>query len=383
MRPDRRTSTIAALLGVLLLVTAIGGPATAAPAATTPAQPSEHATSEYAQTDAEATDNLTAEDILDGYRQRVSSLETLTLTVQSDANSSSYSSSSTQSIWVDFENNRIRTERNSSYGETVTVRNESGTVSYNVEENTVSRYDYTFDDQYGDQFGLGPVFNNSDVTYEGTETIGGTEAYRLDAEPETEYGDASYDVTIWLSTETDLPIQYEMSSDGEYSYEVTQRYTNVTVNETISDERFTIDIPDDAERPDTSTPEFYSYDSESELRANTSQSVPEPTVPENYSFDSGYVTDGEEYSSVTLSYTTDSDDSLTVSKRAASTYNYSQHDSFEEVTVGNRTGYYNEFDYGETNISILVWESGDHQYTVYGSLNESETIAVAESVAPE
>jgi hypothetical protein len=174
-----------------------------------------------------------------------------------------------------------------------------------------------------------------------------------------------------------------MASDGEYSYEATQRYTNVTVNETVSDGRFTLDIPDDAERPDTSTPEFYSYDSESELRANTSQSVPEPTVPEDYSFDSGYVTDGEEYSSVTLSYTTDSDDSLTVSKRAASTYNYSQHDSFEEVTVGNRTGYYNEFDYGETNISILVWESGDHQYTVYGSLNESETIAVAESVAPE
>lgn len=382
MRPDKRTAMITALLGALLLVTAIGGPATAAPAATTPAQSSIHDTSASAQTDAEV-DNLTAEDILDDYRQRVSSLETLTLTVQSNANSSSYSSSSTQSIWVDFENNRIRTERHSSYGETVTVRNESGTVSYNVEDNTVSRYDYTFDDQYGDRFGLGPVFNNSDVTYEGTETIDGAEAYRLDAEPETEYGDASYDVTIWLHTETTLPIQYEMASDGEYSYEVTQRYTNVTVNETVSDGRFTLDIPDDAERPDTSTPEFYSYDSESELRANTSQSVPEPTVPENYSFDSGYVTDGEEYSSVTLSYTTDSDDSLTVSKRAASTYNYSQHDSFEEVTVGNRTGYYNEFDYGETNISILVWESGDHQYTVYGSLNESETIAVAESVAPE
>jgi hypothetical protein len=283
---------------------------------------------------------------------------------------------------VDFENERMRVERNSSYGETITVRNQTGTVVYNVGENTVSRYNYTFEDRYGTQMGLETLVNTSDVTYEGTETIDGTEAYRLEVEPESQYGNLSSNVTLWLSTDTTLPVRFEMSSSGEYSYEVTQRFTNVTVNETIPADRFTIDIPEDAEQPDYSTPEFYNYDNESTLRANTSQSVPDPDVPANYSFDSGYVIEGDDYDSVTLTYTADSE-SLTVSKRNGTGYNYSQHDEFEAVSIGNQTGYYNEFDYGESNISILVWEAGDHQYTVYGSLNESETIDVAESIGDE
>ena len=376
MRPETRTtSTVVALLGsLLLLVAAISGAATAALAAATSAQPSE-----YAQTDAPDDENLTAETILEDYQQRMDSLETLTMAAQTN---SSYSASSTQSVWVDFENERIRTERDSEYAETITVTNQSGTVTYNVDENTVSRYDYAFDDQYGSQFGLGPVFNNSEVTYEGTETIDGTEAYRLNAEPETQYGNTSLDVTIWLSAETSLPVRYEMSSDGESSYETTLRFTNVTVNETIPDERFTIDIPDDAESPDYSTPDFYSYDSESELRENTSQSVPSPAVPEGYTFDSGYVTDGENYSSVTLNYATEDDETLTVSKRTTGEYdyNYSENDDYESVDIGDRTGWYTQFDHGESNLSILVWDCGDDQYTVYGSLSESETVEVAESI---
>lgn len=377
MCPERRISpAYVALLGsLLLLVAAIAVPAAAAP---TPAD-----STAYSQSDAAEPDdgNLTAETILEGYREQMDSLETLTVDIQSNATSESYSSASEQTIWVDFENERIRTELDSEYGETITVRNETGTVVYNVDENTVSSYNYTFDDRYGDQFGIGTLTNDSEVTYAGTETIDGTETYRLDIEPETQYSTGNYNLTLWMDAETYLPVQYEMRSDSErYSYELTQRYTNVTVNETIPDERFTIDIPDDAEQPDYSTPEFYSYEDESELRSNTSQSVPDPTIPENYTFESGYVTEGDDYESVTLTYTTDSDESLTVSKRGSSGYDYSDHDQFEEVAVGNQTGYYNEFDYGESNISILVWECGDDQYTTYGSLNESETIGVAESI---
>jgi len=381
MRPEGNApSSIAVLLGsLLLLVAAIGGPATAAPAASAPAQ-----SADYAQTQADTpdADNETAAEILDSYERQLSSVETISLTVVSNSSSASYSSSAEQSIWVDFEENRLRTESTTDYGETITVRNESGTVVYNVDDNTVSEYEYAFDGQYSTPLSLDTLVNDSDFMYEGVETIDGPETYRLDIAPQMQYGNHSYQTTVWVATETYLPVQSRTTSDsGQYSYEVTQEYRNVTVNEPIPEERFTIDVPDDAEEPDTSTPAFFSYESESELRANTTQSVPEPDVPGNYSFENGYVTESDDYTSVTLGYATDGEESLTVSKRTTSSaYSYDDNDNYDAVDVGNQTGYYNELDYGESTISILVWEcAGDH-YTVYGSLSESETIDVAESI---
>lgn len=385
MRPERTIpSTVAVTLGALLLVlAAVAGPAAATQASPTDVSPSEDTQTDAPDSGAQTDDgNRTAESIVDAFDRRMSSAETLSMTIVSNASSSSYSSSSETTVWVDFENNRSRIERSSDYGETVTVRNESGTVTYNVAENTVSSYNYSFSEQNPGQFGVERLLDNSTVTYEGTETIDGETAYRLAIHPETRYNvSGSYNVTLWVDTETNLPVQtYIHSASDQYSYEVTQRYRNVTVNETIPDERFSIDVPDDAERPEDTGPEFYSYDSESELRSNTTQSVPDPAVPDSYSFDSGYVTAGEDADSVTLTYTTEGNESLTVSKRTSSGHDYSDAEAYDAVSVGNRTGYYNEVDYGGSSISVLVFECDSDRYTVYGSLSERETIDVAESV---
>jgi len=373
MRPENITAALVTALLATSLMVAGATVGTAAPATTE--QPSNHTASDG------LADNVTAEAVLDAYEQRLENLETLSLTATTESNGSGQTFASENAIWVDYENERMRAEVDSAYANTTTVRNESGTVTYNEDDNTVSRYDSTFGDRYSDVFGLSTITENAEVTYEGTETVNGTETYRLDLQPETQYGATDYDMTLWMNTETHLPVRYaaDIESD-QYSTEVTAEYTNVSVNETIADERFTIDVPEDAEEPDHSTPDFFSYENESELRANTSQSVPDPDLPGNFSFDSGYVTEGDDYSSVTLTYTTDDSESLTVSKRDSAGYNYSQNDDYEAIDIGNRTGYYNEFDYGDSSLSILVWECGDDQYTLYGSVNESESIDIAGSV---
>jgi outer membrane lipoprotein-sorting protein len=365
----------------VLLIASIGavGPATAAP--------TDSDTLHQADTpDADETDaNLTAAEILDTHEQRLESMESLSLTVRSNYSSDSYSSSATSSTWIDFTDEQMRTEHSSDYGDTITVRNESGSVTYNVEENTVRDSDITFSEVNPRDTGYLALAVNeqTELTYEETVALNGTEAYRLDIDYQSDYTDAEQDGTLWINTETYMPVQYEMSMESDrYSFESTVRFTNVSINETVPDDRFGIDIPDDAEQPDYSTPDFESYDSESALRQNASQSVPEPELPDGYTFDSGYITEGDTHSSVSLTYTTSEDESLTVSQsnRTMTSSYYSESDEFENVSIGDQTGYYNEFDAGESNTSILVWSDGDTQYTIYGSAAQSTVVDIAESM---
>lgn len=381
LTPSKRVLSVA--LAVLLAAAAGAvGPAAAAPTDS----------DTVAQTDttvpADDETNLTTEEILQRHSEQLDSLETISMTVRSNVSSDEYSSSSTSEIWVDFENSQMRTEQSSEYANTTTVRNDTGSVTYDADENTVRNSDLTFEDMNPKetrQFSL-PLNNETDLTYEGTEIINGTETYRLDVEPQFNDTDRNVDATVWINAETYLPVQLESSMDSDsYSFESTVRFTDVSINETIPSERFSLDVPDDAERPDHSTPEFESYESESELRENTSQSVPDPTLPENYTFENGYVTDGDDYSSVSMTYTDDADGAITVSQSNASVVGdsyYTESDQFENVSLGNHTGYYAEYEFGESNTSVLVWDDGDHRYSIYGSISRSTATDIAESIVP-
>lgn len=379
LTPSKRTLSVALSLLLVASTGAIG----AAAAAPTDSGASAEAD---AQTTAPDETNLTAEEILAAHQDRVESMETVSMTVHSNMSSDSYSSSSTQSIWIDFNDSQMRTEMNSEYANTTTVRNETGSITYDADDNVVRNSSFTFEDMDPRETSRFAVLLNNEVelTYEATETVDGTETYRLDADPQYNYTSGEIEATIWLDSETYMPVQYESSMDSDrYSYETTVQFDDVRVNETIPDERFSIDVPADAERPEDTTPDFESYDSESALRENTTQSVPDPDVPENYTFDSGYVTDGEEFSSIALSYTDGDDGSISVSQYASSgdtnSY-YSESDSFENVSIGNQTAYYNEYSYGESNTSVLVWNDGDRRYSIYGSESQSTVIDIAESL---
>jgi len=312
------TSVFTVALSMLFLVSAAAvGPAAAAPT-------NSDALDQIDVQETEINDaNLTAEEIIETHEQRVESLETVSVTIRSNHSSDSYSSSpSTSSMWIDFADEQMRTEHSSEYGDTITVRNESGSVTYDAEDNTVSESEIAFSDMNPAEHGFFgfTVTEQAELTYEGTEELNGTETYRLDADYRTETADTEQDGTIWINAETYMPVQYEISIDSDrYSYESTVQFENLRINETIPDEQFNIDIPDDAEQPDYSTPAFESYDSESELRQNASQSVPEPELPDSYTFDSGYATDGESHASVSLTYTDGEDGSVTVTQYNSTT----------------------------------------------------------------
>lgn len=381
LTPSKQILSVAVSLLLVASTGAIGAAAAA---------PTDVGVSAEADARTTATDetNLTAEEIVAAHEDRVESIETISMTVQRNTSSDSYSSSSTQSVWIDFDDSQMRTDMNSEYGNTTTVRNETGSITYDADENVVHNSSFSFEEMEPRENGqFAALLNNeAELTYEATEMIDGTETYRLDADPQYNYTSGEIEATIWLDSETYMPVQYESSMNSDrYSFETTVQFNDVRINETIPDERFDIDIPADAERPDDNTPDFETYDSESALRENVSQSVPDPDMPENYTFDRGSVMDGEAFSSVSLSYTDGDDGSISISQHATSgetnSY-YSESDSFENVSIGNQTAYYNEYSYGESNTSVLVWNEGDHRYSIYGSVSQSTVIDVAESLIP-
>jgi len=192
----------------------------------------------------------------------------------------------------------------------------------------------------------------------------------------------SVDVTVWLDAETYFPTAMKSElEDSEYNYSITAQFRNVSLNESIPDDRFTIDVPDDAKEPEQSVPDVRSYDSLSVLRNDTNRSVPSPDVPGVYSFEDGYVTDGGEYYSVTLQYATEDGRTLDVVKRPPTEYNFSDSDTFEPVDAGNHTGYYRNYEHDGETTSVVVIPCETTTYSVSGDLVGRERLfAVAESI---
>lgn len=386
MVPDNlRAALMAATFGSLVVLSGVGiGGVVAAQ------QPSEHVQSpqptQLSTVDpgGENESSPSGDEVVERFEERIESLETLAMTYETNVTVDENTTlTTTQTIWADYENDRIRTERETNQTHTITVRNETGTVTYDVENNQVNRFNTS-----GDMSQLTPVdglVNDTEITYEGRERLDGQETYRLSVTPNTSNElSGSLNVTVWLDTETYYPTTVTSELEGgDHDYEMTAQLRNVTLNEPIDDDRFTIDVPEDAEEPDYSVPEVTNYDSLSALRDDTNRSVPSPDVPDTYSFEQGYVTNGDDYHSITLRYTNDDDETLHVVKRPATEYDFDESDQYERIGVGNATGYYSEYEFDGNTTSVVVLPCEDTTYSVSGDLSRHGTVDVAESLTCE
>jgi len=364
LRPSRLVATFGALLLVSSAVT--GAAAVAAPIGSTP-------------TDDGPSDvsDVSGEEIVDTFEERVDSIDTLVMTKTTKMTMDGNQTSTTETkLWADFETDRIRREvvESSSGSETITVRNETGTITYRPDENQYNTYDVSSNVSTM----VTRMVGSAEFEYEASETVDGNEVYRLRAIPNTT-ADRNADVTgtVWVDTETYFPTKVTVDTDTErMNYTMTMQFSNVSLNDDLSDSRFTIDIPANASEPEPQHHERHTFDSLSDVRSEAEMSVPSPEVPDGYEFESAYLSEGDDYSVVRLRYTNGSDGDVSLSKRSDTGYNYSDNDVFEAVDIGNRTGWYNEFD----GNSILIWESANHTYTLYGDISKSETIEIAEPI---
>ena len=328
-----------------------------------------------------AVDNSTAENVIESFHDRLSSLETVSFTETSVTKSNNETYSSTRRIVADLESSQKRTERLSgdNYDNTTTVINDSSAVRYNEDENSVQEYEYHTENLLPT---LAALANESAVEYEyhGTDTVGGTDVYVLEGTPREEMiGDVATTVTVSVDVESKFPVQVTSATDGEdYSYSATVTYENVTLNEELPESTFELDVPEDATRPgERNLPEITSYDDHGALQSNATLAVPAADLADGFTFDHASIVDGDEYTSVTLSYSNE-EERVTVSVRDGTLLDYSEVDHYEEVSIGEETGWY--VSHEESDYGFLRWTQDDQSYTVLGKFSEGELVDIAASI---
>jgi outer membrane lipoprotein-sorting protein len=250
----------------------------------------------------------------------------------------------TDTVWVyDEPHNEVTTYNRSSYG--------TANASTSVVTGLATGYDVT--------------------DYERA-TLDGRETYRVTLVPETDAGNSvDTTVTAWLDTETYFPVTVEQSYEFENTSVSTRtHYENVTLNATIPDERFTFDPPANATVESVDLPETRTFDSLDSMRESVEMSVPDPEVPEDFTFQQGSVV---EYNHTTLSLTYENESArLSVSKLSGDR----SLDGGENVTVGDHDGHLRS--YGET--TMVTWNCDGWTYSVGGSIDRAELLDIARSI---
>lgn len=361
-----RPALFAVLATAMLLTSGTAGVAFAA----SPATP--------ATMDAQDDETHDGEEIIESFRDSIESLETVEFTRNTETTFDNETTTTTETVTADLEDEQKRVETKSDYANSTTVWDDSSVTTYYSDEDRVSEYNVTGTALLPQ---IEPLANESMVDYEytGTQTVNGQETYVLDATPvfgDQNQTDNDVDVTIYISTETYFPVQHESEvKSDEVTTTSTITYEDVTLNEEIPDDTFELDLPDDVEDTNEfSMPDVSEYDSYETLTSNTDLSVPATDLSE-FSFESGTIVDGDDIHSVTLTYT-DGNESVSVITRAEATgFDHSESDMFEAVDIGDKTGYL----YTHEEFTSLYVEDGQ-PYTVHGDITEETATDVVQAL---
>lgn len=213
------------------------------------------------------------------------------------------------------------------------------------------------------------------VSYEGTATVSGHEAYVLTVTGPTGAGPVgNYTQTLWLDTEHYVPLKRQTSwtQAGERTT-ITTTYTDVTFESNLAAERFRFEVPENATVETAETPEQERYESVDALRDAASLRVPEPNLPPEFALASATRTDGRRVTSVGLRYV----NATATVEIAAIEPVYSPQTDGVRVSVAGRNATYRNLGAEQS----VVWTCNGTQYKVSTSgLGRAGTLAVAATV---
>lgn len=332
-----------------------------------------------AQSTNDSGDTADGDTVIENFTERIETLETVEFTRTTESELGGDTQTTSQRLVADLVNNQVRTETlESATGNNVTtVINETHLVTYNADENTVSKTERLG----GDNSFLPQVTqlaNESMVSYEyaGTDTVAGEEVYLLDVTPQQAQTDSNnMSITASIDTETYFPVRIETDIQTEqYNISSTQTYENITLNEEIPESTFELDIPEDATQPSLDGPDIANYDEYSALQSNTDLSLPPAELTDGYEFDSARTLDGDGYHTVSMTYTNGTE-TVRMSAQNKSVIDWSESDNHEAVDINDKTGYYAEYDkFGYLRVGV-----DDSYYVIHGSHDKDQLIDIAAS----
>lgn len=189
---------------------------------------------------------------------------------------------------------------------TLTLRNGSTMWTYDPAKNQVTKMtlpeDEPFDMDYAEL--IRDLMDENDISYKGTENVGGRSTYVIEATPKDE-ADRKFisKIRVWVDRENWMLLGTEMyDADGNPMVKV--EYRDITFNTGIPDSEFIFEVPESTtvveELFEDLMPEKMTLE---EARANLTFDLKTPSyLPEGYEFDHAMVTGGER-EVVSLKYT--------------------------------------------------------------------------------
>ena len=200
--------------------------------------------------------------------------------------------------------------------------------------------------------------------YRGVETVTGRDTHVVRMES-TETAENKIQQTTYYDTETFVVMRTEYNlTVGDTRIEGQRLVQNITFDPTVEKSIFEFDPPDNAT---ITTTDLQQYESYTELEQAADGHVPDPSVPSEFEFDVGSLTED----GLSLRYS-DAPAGLFVSRSRAVEID----DTLEQVDDRRRTYFVRE----QNRVTTVQWRCGDSVYSVGGNPDRDTLLDVADSV---
>lgn len=224
------------------------------------------------------------------------------------------------------------------------------------------------------------VAGSLSVRYEGTTTVAdrSTHVFELTSNANTSAFVSEFTQTIWLDRERYVPLKRVTAyRRADRNVSITVGYENVTFNPDVSAGTFQFDPPANATVVDADRPRQTHFTDRAGLRAASSFSVPEPSLPDAFELVEATRTVDDRVRSIGLRY---GNETATVSISKSNLTDFEPRSSGETVTVGDHDATLRNLG-RELRVS---WTCGDARYSVAGSgVSRDQLVAIADSIACE
>ena len=264
---------------------------------------------------------------------------------------------------------------------TLTDRNGSTMWMYDPVKNQVTKMtlpeDESFEMDYTEL--VRDLMDENDISYKGTENVGGRSAYVIEATPKDEADRKFISKTrVWVDRENWMLLGTEMyDADGNPMVKV--EYRDITFNTGVLDSEFIFEVPEGAEVVEESfedrMPEKMTLD---EARANLTFDLRTPSyLPEGYELDDHAMVTGGERKVVSLKYT-NGDERLYLSEWISDDTEQSGmiRGEPEIVSINGTDGEITSV----FGMNTLRWSADGIDYSLSGGLEKDELVNVAESM---
>jgi len=263
---------------------------------------------------------------------------------------------------------------------TVMVTNGSTMWTYDPAKNQVTKMALPEDEPFEMDYTsiVKDLMDENDISYKGTENVGGRSTYVIEATPKDESKRGFISKTrVWVDRENWMLLGTEMyDADGNPMVKV--EYQDITFNTGIHDREFIFEVPEGAEVVETSLedrmPEKMTLE---EARANLTFDPKTPAyLPDGYEFDHAMMF-GEEPNRVYLTYTNGSE-RLHLAEWVSDAVDQPElkRGEPEMVSINGTDGEFTSM----FGMNMLQWSAGDISYSLSGGLEKDELVNVAESL---